>query len=337
MSWMHDDPSRLSRSVPPPIRGDGRSDKNGADQKSQIPVAQLSSAFAASAPTDKKSQAGADASWLRFIGHVLAAFRERRGPFARTSAARDSEDPADDEGDHGDDDPEIKKSFAIFEKLLDRLLLPEHAQQQVITALDLTQYICDRLRPDPGLAREWLEKVVTALLRNPVPAKRLDDVASAIVTLLGCKGESRSAARLARQQLLLLGAGIDGPPPLSQHSQGFQQVLLQTADWATLWSRLQTIRTYAEYVRAYLSALEAGQHDFECAELAEVASEEWPTLRGALASPHLRTKILILDRWRDACPRCHMKLPSFQENRLRENSVATAKNCCSRVIIWGGA
>ena len=334
MTWFHDDPQRLPRTIPMTIGGGGTAG-NSSGQGTTVAVAELNSAFAAVTP-GRKADTGEQANWKRFMDYVLAALCERRGPISQPNAGSGDESADDVGSDQGpQDDPAIERSYAAFEKLLEKLLSEKFAEQYAITAFDLTQYICDRLRPDASRVRGWLEQILATLRRVSVPPERTDDVASAIITLLGSEAE-RGGERTARGQLLRLGVNMDGEPPAAALSQGFQSVLLQVADWTELWSSLRDTRTFAEQIRAYVVALTRGQDIFDCRDLAEVAPGEWPIMLGALKSPTLRKRVLILDRWSTACPKCHMTLPSLQVDRLREYSVAMAKNCCGRVIIWPG-
>jgi hypothetical protein len=222
-----------------------------------------------------------------------------------------------------------------FEKLLRLLLSAENAPRHALTAFDLTQYVCERLQPDICIARAWLERLVAALAAVPLPADRRENVAAAILVLLAC-GDDPKGARTARSRLLRLGYPLSGEPPSAEGVHGFQSVLIQTTSFAEIWPRVLTVRTFPELARAYALALQTGQSSNGFGELAEAAPKEWPVLKGALSSPDLRNRILVLEKWSKACPRCNRTLPLFEVSNLKTIGVATAKNCCGRILVYAG-
>ena len=96
------------------------------------------------------------------------------------------------------------------------------------------------------------------------------------------------------------------------------------------------MRTYPEQIRAYLFALREGKPNADYSDLARAAHEEWPVLEDALTSENSRKRILELSRWQEACPRCHIVLPESEAFKLKSTCIATAKNCCNRIVIWTG-
>jgi hypothetical protein len=339
MSWFHEDPRRLAGTLP--MRFGGGSDEHGEDngRGRTIAVGELNSSYAVPIAGSVGAETGGVGSWRRFMEHVFAAFRERRGPFGRTTAGRKDEDEDDEDFDGAHDsaavDPAAARSLEVFDALFELLLLPENAPRHSITAFDLTQYVCERLQPDLGIAKIWLERLVDVLSRVSPPADRRGDVAAAILVLLACDYEP-SRARTARARLLRLGFPVSGKAPSPERVQGFQSVLIQTAGFAEVWERVQTVRTFPEQIQAYLSALKTGQLSTEYADLTRAAPEEWPVLQDALSSPDSRTRILVLDECSNACPRCHITLPRMEVSKLRSVGITTAKNCCHRVLLYSG-
>jgi hypothetical protein len=122
--------------------------------------------------------------------------------------------------------------------------------------------------------------------------------------------------------------------PSPDLAQGFQSVLIQSATFAELWARVQSIRTFSEQAGAYVRALKAGRPSEDYGGLLAEAPDERGELEAAFGSSQARAKILILKRWSDACPHCHIALPTGERSRLRSRSVARAKNCCNRILIW---
>jgi len=127
-----------------------------------------------------------------------------------------------------------------------------------------------------------------------------------------------------------------GPVPSTKGVQGFQAILPKGAALEELWTKLNAVRTYPEQLRAYLNALKNGQPSLEYVDLAKEAFEEWPVLEDALTSQVSRRRILELKQWQKYCPRCQISLPTSEVFKLESVRIATAKNCCNRVIVWTG-
>ena len=309
MSWFHEDPRRLAGTMPINIGGGADETKKDNERNRMVAVGELNSSYAVPVAGGIGAETGGAASWRRFMEHVFAAFRERRSPFGRTTAGRKGEDDDDDDNfdgapDSDPVDPAVTRSLVVFQRLFELLLSPENAPRHAITAFDLTQYVCERLQPDVGLAKAWLDRLVDVLTRVPPPADRREDVAAAILVLLACDYEPRHA-RTARAQLFQLGFPISGEAPSSEHVQGFQSVLIQTIGISEIWERVQTARTFSEQTRAYLSALKKGQPSTGYEDLPKEAPEEWPVLEDAFSSQDSREKIIVLNKWSNACPRHH--------------------------------
>jgi hypothetical protein len=72
------------------------------------------------------------------------------------------------------------------------------------------------------------------------------------------------------------------------------------------------VRTFPEQTRAYLSALKTGHPSTEYPDLPKAAPQEWPVLQDVFTSPNSRDRILVLEKWSNACPKHHMTLPAFE-------------------------
>ena len=161
MSWFHDDPTRLpSAWARMGSGGDGRGPGNTGQT---IAVSTLNSAHALHHIERTGSGGSGAASWSRFMQCVFSAFREKRGPLGQAGAGH----KGDDDDDETQDPKEaartarfVQNSLANFEKLLDLLLSDENAPTYAMSALDLTQYVCQRLQPYAGTARRWVNRVV---------------------------------------------------------------------------------------------------------------------------------------------------------------------------------
>lgn len=336
MSWIYEDPTRLNNPSLTDMHG---GNEGGAikDPDFIINVAALRVAALKPELVTGSNKSG-PSHWVRFIDHILVALRQQRGSFAqvRAGSEEDDEEHVGEREVHGVPDPDISKSFAVFEKLFDTLLRPGSSSRQIFIAFDLAEYMCERLRPSVAQARAWLERLVKAVSEAGVPPERRNDIATSILMLTDAESKITSL-RWAKEQILSLGFDLMGDPPLSESLHGFQAVLHHVVSFNDLWEKIQNTRTYAEQVREYLEALKSGSgspEQFE--ELANIAPEEWQSLKAALTSKEPFKKITLADKWYDICPKCYIGLPTGEEQKLRTIGIATAKNCGHGVIVWKG-
>lgn len=336
MSWFHEHPYALTGQLPGARGHQGAKANSDPDLTALIPVNELGSGTVVS--TSAMGQHHEDSRhWSRFMQHVFAAFRQSRGPLGATAAGRKGDDDDDDDAAvrTSTTDRAVEKSLASFERLLDLLLSQQNAAQYALTALDLTQYISERLEPPSTKVAEWLQRLIGALMACNVPLARQPDVAAVILMQFGTKPD-KGVERSARARLLRLGYDLSGPPPSLDHCSGFQSVLPQAENFGTLWARVQAIRTFHEQAGAYLQALKAGKPTAEYQELLAHNPEEKATLEAAFRSADPWAEILVMGRWTETCPRHYISLPTGERSKLRSYAVAKAKNCCSRVVIWPG-
>jgi hypothetical protein len=339
ISWFHEEPSRMGGRAPVgPERGTP-DERSGQEDGTVIDVAELESRFAVPRPTHDDGEATQEPAWTRFMGLIYAAFREKRGPLSQVSGNRpqeDDEEDADQAADTGKyPNPAIPAALAHFERLLDHILEAPRGSREVMVLFDLTQYICERFRPSASSARSWLRKLISALLRVGAPLERHDDVANAILIHFGADSEN-DHARSARQHLLQLKIGPVAFCPSPTSVAGFLACIPVAVDLAVLCDRVRSVRTFAEQAQAYVRALGERRSFTDCSELAAEAPEEWTTMHGALTSEQMRKKVIVLKQLTKSCPKCGMGLPTGEAHRLQSISVATARNCCSSVLVWPG-
>jgi hypothetical protein len=339
MSWFHEDPCRLAGAMPMRIGGGAGGDEEDNKRGRMIAVGELNSSYAAAIAASTGEEVSGVGSWRRFMEHLFASFRERRSPFGRATAGRKGEDEDDNDFDEAGNsaavDPAVARSLEVFDLLFELLLSPENAPRHAITAFDLTQYVCERLQPDFGIAKARLERLVDVLLRVAGPSDRREDIAAAILVLLACDYQP-NGVRKARTRLLRLGFPISTEAPSPERVQGFQSVLIPTIGFAEVWEQIRTARTFSEQIQAYLSALKTGKPSTQYDDLPEAAPEEWPVLKDALSSQARDRRILVLNEWRKSCPKCCRTLPKIEESKLKTVGVATAKNCCQRILLYPG-
>ena len=341
LSWFHEDPRRLAPPDLSDIHGAGDAEKDDYSDR-LVTVAALGGDYAATFATTKIQGAAEHRNWSRFIEQILVAFRDPRGPFEDRGTGRAADDDDDDDEPRKNrtesqgEDPTIARSLSFFTKLFDLLTKDGAPPRNVLTAFDLTQYVCDRLRPDQAQAMAWLDRLIRILVKTGVPAERRDDIAAAVLTVPGTAPDAR-VYRWARGCLLRLGVTLAGEPPSADRVRGYQAVLQQQATFAEVWPQLRALRTFPEQVCTYRQALDDGKPSDGYPDLPKEAHEEWPLLEAALTSSQARGRIIFANGSLEVCPCCHITLPSGEISKLRATGIATAKNCCHKIIIWQGA
>jgi hypothetical protein len=334
-SWFNEDPRRLENALSERIGGGsiGSADRGG---DATIPVVELDPAFAISISASGGRKSDEGIGWRRFMEHLFAAFRERREPFPGRREGTPGED--DDEGDSLDGngspavDPDEEHSLRVFETLFQLMLSAENESKHALTAYELTRYVCDRLKPEPSRVKKWLEVLAAAIARLGCPPERREEIAVVILTLLGAGLLDKPALRKTRARLLRIGIDMSGPAPSQTLGSSFQDVMAPGGSFDNLWVETQKIRTFSEQVEEYLCALNQNAPSAGYGELKEEARDEWPILRDAFSEEHARSRIVIIQKWSNACPRCHTLLPVFERTKLRSIHVATCRSC-GRVII----
>ena len=155
MSWFYEDPQRLGDAAPGAFRG--RSEDSGVSKESaaMVAVVELDSGYADSLPAKSVHGAG-DRNWSRFMDHVFLAFQERRGPFGQTSTGRKGKTRTKTRKAVRNRPLMIRQSNGRSQYSIDSfdlLLSYEGAPRHAMVAFDLTQYICERLQPEPARER----------------------------------------------------------------------------------------------------------------------------------------------------------------------------------------
>ena len=280
LSWFHEDPSRLVPSDINDIRGADRGEKDD-DSERLVTIAALDGGYVAAIADTKTQSTTAHRNWSRFIELILAAFRDPRGPLEDKGTSRaidDDDEPRKVSTEPQDEDPAIARSLNFFRKLFDLLTKDGAPMRNMLTAFDLTQYVCDRLRPEPVQAKEWLEKLIRVLVNSEVPPERRDDIAAAVLVALAAAPDV-GRCRWARSCLLSLGMDFANEPPAADGVRGFQAGLLQQTTFTKLWAELGNLRTFPEQVAAYRQALEEGTPSDGYPDLPEEVHEGMAVVR----------------------------------------------------------
>lgn len=333
LSWFVEDPKRLSpESEAKTSRGGEREDN---DSETLIPLAALGGELPEAPPT--ATAASGDRHWSRFLDQVFAAFRQPREAFH--SIGDDStEDGEADEPQSREKMPDAlnlisEKTFGTFSQLFELLTKDDSPPRYAEVAFDLTGYICARLTPELIRARAWLVAVIRAWLNCGVRSERREDVAAAILTVLGTAPDA-DRMRWARHSLLRLGRELSDVPPPAQVVHNYQTVLLQRESFADLWEKVREVRTLEEQLHAYVKALKSGAASPDSyRDLPDAAPEVWPVLAQALTSIQARMNLIFIKKSEDKCPIHYTLLPRLEIDKLQTVGIAMAKNCCGRVII----
>ncbi|MEO9781609.1 MAG: hypothetical protein ABJH07_03005 [Sedimentitalea sp.] len=333
MSWFYEDPRRLVGSIVQSSAVNGASDKHSEDEQ-WIAVSQLGRASSPLAgKIDSEKRVGA--AWERFLSALFSSMRKRRGSFpeAKGEGSGDDDDlpsPSDAAQRKKKFEKEKKRTLKNFEKLFDRLTKNSSSSYFAFTALNLANYICDRLAPDYPLAKIWLRQAMVSCLRHGVSEAERELVACAVFLFHACEGRD-DAPKNARRSLLKIGFNFDAGPPNLDELGGFLDILGSRINTKDFFLKIALTRTFQEQVHSYLELLEHGRATGEFADLR--ALEEWSVLESALANSGQRQKLLLIPKPQSSCPKCHIALPKAEYGNLLSKSVCTARNCCRRVIV----
>lgn len=346
MSWFHDDPSRLSVGAPVPA---GRAVTGGqSHQERLIPVSALGEGYAHVPSADSQATPQADGGWQRFMHYVLAAFRERRPSPSNAGAGMpgrdgraegewlEADDVDDDVGtasvNDANDQRAMAQSLKAFRGLFAILTRPDAPVLQLITAFDLTQYVCRRLQPDERDVQDWLRILVDRLTEVSVPTDRRVDITAATLALVAFT-PGREVFRWARRRLLKSDVDLASECPTLDGADGFANALSSQMPMQEVWSGLRGIRTFEEQVCAYLHALENRTPSDGYPDLPTAVPNEWRVLRDAFTANGARRQIIVTGRADGACPDCNTVMPNSERLKLQSTGIATAANCCGRVVL----
>lgn len=334
LDWFLEDPHRL---LPAKDAAHGHDDAPAKVESDQlIPVAALDVEFVDAIAAAKSGEAGGR-HWSRFLDQVLSAFRTTRGRFELSRELNTEDDEEDveprDLAKAKEEDAAIENAYDSFNQLFEILTGDDAPPRHVEVGFDLTSFICARLNPEMPRAHAWLTTVVRAWLVAGVRPERREDVAAAIMILLGTSPDA-AQARWARKSLLMLGNDLSALPAPGDSVRNCLTVLRQQEPLEDLWRRVQEVRTYQEQVDAYVRALEAGvAAPAEYPDLPRVAADAWPAMARALNTPGATSTLLYVNGTAESCPVHHMSLPTHEIDRLRTTGIAMARNCCGKVLI----
>lgn len=331
LQWILDDPQRL-----PVISSRAGNPANSpADSDGLVPVQDLTWT-----PPDTGSPSTHGFSDADHMARLVSQLRR-----VMRSGKPAYEPPAPPEAGEEDDKKEIKRAEAdqrrheeamarsesLSHEFLVWTLEPEQVRTWGVFALELIVHMAQRLEWTPGIVRAWLAKVAGALPCDGFGADDRSLVAGALLSLVGPESAERIRATFFRLEL-----SLDGPPPDVEDFPLYAFASLM--DFESAWAQVGAVRSIPEWSADLVTALKAAPLDnasgFDNSPFPSLCPDQWPTLRAALTTERARRGIGFGGRDITACPRCWRALPSGQVQDYRRHHVATASNCCGRVIVF---
>lgn len=258
----------------------------------------------------------------RFMQDVFAAFQQRRGPIDSTAPNCEPDDS------HREDEPDSTelsemaakdtvRALHSFECLLDRLIDCDDEHRQSFRALQIAQYVCERLEVESLRVRGYVHRILGSFsCRSVTDENRQTISALALLWSIQVTGNlSEKASHLRRQVLRLNYEFLEIQPPLELVS-GFTSRLTSNTDTTTLWSLAKNQKTTQEEMREYWRTPPAALNPSTFPNLSRLV--EWEILRHGW-SP----RIIRLPSYSEYCPHCWMALSGVEAARLLNDGVAT--------------
>ena len=331
MTWFHDHPEHLQWRI---RGGHGDSSAEKADAMASVDdLVNPQPMVAGRGQEGSRDSAG----WQRFMRQVWAAFTKPGSaiPSVRggeEAAGDDGEPPAPEATDSGAGD-DLRNATERFDRLFDKMLGDDNGRRDLGAAVQITQYVCERLSLSEGTVDHYVERLLTAMTNAEIPPDdRMSMAAVVLVPTARRHGvEDPAALRSARRRLQRLGVPVAGDPPSMELVRGFVRVLTPDLDGAALWTAIQGIRTHREEVAAYWRTPSGTVDKADFPALAGLGV--WNELAKATAAD--RRRMHYLSRRATACPKHHRVLPEAEIGALDSVGVARAANCCKELILLG--
>jgi hypothetical protein len=318
LSWYREDPTRM---MPAAIAAGSGGDKR--DRASTwVPLDELE-VHGATCQGDVPGASEGEPGWQRALSLVRSAFTERRGPW---NAGTDEDESADDEQGRESEPArdrrlrreETARQAAIraLDDLLDEMLAERHGGIHAASAFALTHYLCDRARPAPVTVRLWLTRIIADFPKESIDTA----VATAALLLIATDEQDRSAAR-ARRFLLRAGHVPGRFDADCEAIRPFIDILSPSWHPAVLLEEITRTRTAGEEIEAYLEAIRSRAPLPSLPGLE--GSAHWSNLLHAAKHPDPMSRLLLVGSGGQACPRCHLVLPTGAQEELARFGVTT--------------
>lgn len=324
LAWFREDPSRLRASLT--IGGAGGSGRPGYAE-GLVTLADLKAAGPASGAGQDGATGESSSLWRHSMALIRAVFTQTRGPWG--GGGETDDDDVEDEKDRQkrakSEEAANYRSLQLFDELLAAMLAADADGGNALMALSLSHFLADRIRPAPEKVQLWLDKVLPQISAFDGPESDL-----AIAAVLLHHAADRRGESAIRARRYFLRRGID-PASLSVTPAAIPAFITLLGDGIDLSSFLAEVigaRTMGEQIGAYLGAAQGRGPGAGFGSL--TASHHWPQLKRALTDPSSFAKLMVLDHFRSACPRCNMRLPLAAAEDLRLRGLTT---CCGRVLV----
>jgi hypothetical protein len=258
----------------------------------------------------------------RFMQDVFSAFQKRRGPIDSTAANREADDANDEDSADPTDSPEAAerdsaRALQSFDRLLDQLIDCDEEDRQSIRALQIAQYVCERLQVEAFQAEIYMYRILGSLTRQTATDGVQDTVlALALLWSKQLDGDLSQRANLLRRQVLRLYDVFPIEEPFVDFATGFAGRPVSQVDAAVLWHQAYSARTIQEEMKSFWTADGDKLSGSVFPQLSRLP--EWEFLRHG-SGP----RVLRLHSYSGYCPHCFLALSGVEAMRLRDIGVAT--------------
>lgn len=332
MSWFCDHPDQLKR---PLASGGHASTEPEEDEEVFVNVSELLHPNTLSPGLEHFGPSTTSAGWRRFMAQVFASFREPRGKISSVNSVSDDVEDGQNTDPPSTDTPagnDIDDAMFSFDYLFDLLLGGHGGHQDLVLALQISQYVCDRLDFPASTVETYLTRFLAALSSSMVPEEDRSTVAAAAFLSASRQQVSHGnefSVRSARRSLLRLGYDITGSAPDLSPVHSFSRILSPTLDAVALWDKVRKTKTFQEEIRQYRLAppgyLEAS--DFPALS----SLQEWKDIANATES--FRKGVYFIDKHSGFCPKHFIGLPEGELSKLKSFGLGRARSCCSAFLM----
>ena len=329
MEWLHDNPDRYPREV----TGGGNAERGSAQVETRtlvlshvlkdIDVGHQETSSSGSRDTQEA---------IRFVRMLLSSIRTptRQSVSAPATAddfvADDQETESEVDEQPAADSKIVERAFVYFERVFDAMLARED-EGFLHSALELMLFVCDRLEPHLDRIRIWMARIERSA-PSGFPSTGMVSLRAGVVALAAATGADPVTTR---GRLLRVGADLDDAMLDFEAIPGIAYIG-RGIDLKGFWMRIRACRSLPEQNKSYLDQLRGRAAIGEYPDLM-ADPDLWQILGRGLVAPPGWNLALEARPGYDACPRCNIGLPIAEVRRLHGRYVATARNCCNRIVL----
>jgi hypothetical protein len=268
-------------------------------------------------------------AWRRFLEDIFACFRQSRAPIESEKESGSDEEPEGDNAGSTDTEPTPADNAGwpihLLEKLLDAMLA-DPTPADCGRAFWMTHYVCDRIAPDTERIKNCLDRLLLGFEANRPVGRDLEAATGAVLVRACASLDDASSKSVAiRRRLLRLGGDPSKSAPDISLIPGFVRVLAPDIDVPAIWEKVQSVTTIQEEIRAFRIAGKPVPLDQRFPRLREL-----PELKNV--SERRRSRVVVIPRFTNVCPYCHVFIPKGEESKLRQSGVVIHERC-GRIIL----